>query len=178
MNINIPRFLLKDAASELTGAADGPLAGKGTDFADLIKDVKLIRLVVIEANSTNRPALDKAMKTLRADLEAKWTPIVSVPEDHVGIYAMGDPSGESMAGFALLVYDDGDAVIGNVVGRVSIGKVIKIASQLDNLPPDLLKKLQTVGAQMSKQSAPDSGSAKPAKAAETPDASSKEPAAK
>src|SRR5215472_5592273 len=66
VNINLPRFLLKDAVSELNDSA----SNKGTDFADLVKDVKLIRLVVIEANHTNRPALDKGVQKLRADLEA------------------------------------------------------------------------------------------------------------
>jgi hypothetical protein len=102
---------------------------------------------VIEANETNRTALDKAIKTLRADLEAKWTALVSVPEENVGIYAMSDASGDSMAGLAILVYDGNDAVIGNIIGRVSIGKLMKIASRTDKLPKDLLKKLQGLGNQ-------------------------------
>jgi hypothetical protein len=141
VNINLPRFLLKDALSELNGAGTNS-ALEGIDIADLIKDVKLIRVVVIEANQTNRPALDKAVKTLREELEKKWTSIVSVPEDNVGVYAMSDAAGESTTGLAVLVYDGGDAVIGNVVGHVSIGKLIKIASQSDKVPKDLLKKLQ------------------------------------
>ena len=61
VNLNLPRFLLKDALSELNGSTNGsPI--EGVDIADLIKDVKLIRVVVIEANQTNRPALDKALK--------------------------------------------------------------------------------------------------------------------
>src|SRR5947209_1065502 len=67
VNINLPRFLLKDALSELNGAA-GISLGDGADLADLIKDVKLIRVVVIEANQTNRPALEKAVKALRGEL--------------------------------------------------------------------------------------------------------------
>ena len=106
VNVNLPRFLLKDALSELNSAGNGsPIAG--LDIADLIKDVKLIRVVVIKADHTNRPALDKAMKALRSELEKKWTTIVSVPEDkdHVGVYAMPDPAGESTAGLAILVFD-------------------------------------------------------------------------
>jgi hypothetical protein len=168
VNINLPRFLLKDAASELNDKA----GDKGTDFADLIKDVKLIRLVVIEANHTNRPALDKAMQKLRADLEAKWTAIVSVPEEKVGIYAMGDPSGETVAGMAMLICDGNDAVIGNIVGRVSIGKVIKLASQSGKLPKDVLKKLQGMADKTNseKDSAADGDAKanKPAEAAEAP----------
>ena len=106
---------------------------------------------MVEANQTNRPALDKAVKTLRAELEKKWTPIVSVPEDNVGVYAMGDPAGETTAGLAVLVYDGGDAVIGNVVGHISIGKMIKIATQTNKLPKDFLKKLQGLGNQPNPQ---------------------------
>lgn len=147
VNVNLPRFLLQDAASGLTNGPDSPLAGTGIDFAELIKDVKLIRVVVIEADQTNRPALDKAVRTLRADLEAKWIPIVSVPENNVGVYALGDPSGESMAGLAVLVYDGGNVVIANIVGRISIGKLIAMASHMHGLPPGLLQQLQGLGGQ-------------------------------
>src|SRR5215469_12113247 len=89
VNLNLPRFLLKDALSELNSSTNGsPI--EGMDIADLVKDVKLIRVVVIAANQTNRPALDKAFKALRTQLEKKWTTIISVPEakEHVGVYAM------------------------------------------------------------------------------------------
>ena len=148
VNLNLPRFLLKDALSGLNGATNGsPI--EGVDIADLIKDVKLIRVVVIETNPTNRAAVDKAMKALRSELEKKWTTIVSVPEEkeHVGVYAMSDPAGESTTGLAVLVFDGNDAVIGNIVGRISIGKLIKIASQSGKVPKDFLKKLQGLGNQ-------------------------------
>jgi len=148
VNLNLPRFLLKDALSELAASTNGsPI--EGMDMADLIKDVKLIRVVVIEANQTNRPALDKALKTLRGQLEKKWTTIVSVPEEkeHVGIYAMSDPTGESTSGLAVLVYDDSDVVIANIVGHIAIGKLMKAASQSGKVPKDLLKKLQALGNQ-------------------------------
>src|SRR5215471_10719514 len=92
VNVNLPRFLLKDVASGFDGGTNDPLAGAGIDLPDLIKDVKLIRVVVIESNDTNRPALDTGMKTLKGTLESKWTQIVTVPEENVGVYAMGDPS--------------------------------------------------------------------------------------
>ena len=160
VNINLPRFLLKDALSELKGLGTNSVL-EGIDIADLIKDVKLIRVVVIEANQTNRPALEKAVKTLREELEKKWTTIVSVPEEgeHVGVYAMGDPAGESTTGLAVLVYDRGDAVIGNIVGHVAIGKLIKIASQSGKIPKDFLQKLQGVGNQTNEPSKSDAKSA-------------------
>jgi hypothetical protein len=151
VNVNLPRFLLKDAASELSTGTNAPLAGTGVDLAELIKDVKLIRFVVIEANETNRTALAAGVKKLRADLDGKWTALVSVPEENVGIYAKEDSSGESMAGLAVLIYDGDDAVIGNVVGKVSVGKLIKLASGMDKMPKDLLKKLQSIGNQPGKK---------------------------
>jgi len=148
VNLNLPRFLLKDALSELNSTTNGS-AVEGIDIADLIKEVKLIRVVVIEVNKTNRAAVDKAVKALQNELEKKWTTIVSVPEEkeHVGIYAMSDPPGESTTGLAILVFDGKDAVIGNIVGRVSIGKLMKVASQSGKFPKDFLKKLQGVGNQ-------------------------------
>ena len=172
VNVNLPRFLLKDVASGFDGGTNDPLAVTGIDLPDLIKDVKLIRVVVIEAKDSNRSALDKGMKTLKGTLESKWTQIVTVPEENVGVYAMGDPSGDSMAGLAVLVNNDGDAVIVNIVGRVSIGKLIKVASRSNGLPKDVLKKLSAIGNQTGDAATPpaskDAGSSakKPAENAE------------
>ena len=157
VNVNLPRFLLKDALSGLNAAGSNAPALGGIDIADLIKDVKLIRVVVIEANKTNRAALDKAVKTLRTDLEKGWTAIVSVPENNVGVYALSDAAGDSNAGLAVLVYDGDDAVICNIVGHVSIGKLIKLATQSGKVPKDLLKKLQGFGNQTGEPAAAKSG---------------------
>jgi len=176
VNINLPRFLLKDIAPELNTALGNRDKDKGIDFGELIKEVKLIRVLVIEANGTNRSAVEKGVKQLRKELEAKWTSIVSVPEENVGVYAMGDPSGESMAGIAVLVFDKDDAVVANVVGHVSIGKLIKIASQMDKVPKDLLKKLQGIGSQSSEHSTPSGSGDSSNKPAESSDAPPKKAA--
>ncbi len=156
VNVNLPRFLLQNVISGLTNGPSGPLAGTGIDLADLLKDVKLIRVVVIEANKNDREALDQGVKTLRAELESKWIPIVSVPENNVGVYAMGNASGDSMAGLAVLVYDHGEAVIGNVVGQVSIGKLIQMATHMRGLQHGklqaLLQNLGGMGGQASSHS--------------------------
>lgn len=141
VNVNLPRFLLQDVTSDLNGGPDDPLAGTGIKLADLLKDVKLIRVVVIEANKKDRAAVNKAVRKLRATLDSKWIPIVTLPEGKVGIYALGDASGKSMAGMAVLVHNDENVVVANVVGRVSIGKLIKIASRMHGFPKGLLKKL-------------------------------------
>ena len=68
----------------------------------------------------------------------------------------------TMAGLAVLIHDGNDAVIANVVGKISIGKLIKIASHMDKMPKDLLKKLQGMSNQQGTQSA-SGGDAKEAK---------------
>lgn len=145
VNVNLPRFLLKDAVAEMNGGTNDPLAGTGLNLADLVKDVKLIRVVVIDAKKNDEAQLAKGVAKLKEILEHDWTPVVSVPEANVGVYALGDPSGESLGGLAVLVHDGGDAVIANIVGKVSLGKIIKIASQFDKLPKDLLQKLSAAG---------------------------------
>jgi hypothetical protein len=158
VNVNLPRFLLKDALSGMTNLPNNSLPG-GADLQDLLKDVKLIRVVVIEATKTNRAELDKSMKALRSTLDSKWTSIVNVPENNVGVYAMGDPSGESMAGVAVLIHDHGQAVIVNIVGHVSIGKLIKLAAQSNKFPKDFLKQLQGTNGQTTSKQEPKADSA-------------------
>jgi hypothetical protein len=148
VNVNLPRFLLKDAISGLTNMPNKPLPG-GIDLADLTKDVKLIRVVVLDVEKTNRSVVEKSVAALRKELDSKWTSIVKVVDnkDTVGVYAMGDPSGESMAGVAVLVADEGDVVIVNIVGHVSIGKLMTLAAQMHKLPPELLQQFQGIGGQ-------------------------------
>jgi len=146
VNVNLPRFLLKDAVANLSN--NDALAKSGIDFPDLVKDVKLIRVVVIQANDTNHDDLEKGMKKLRAELDAKWTPIVTIAQgNNVGVYAKGDPSGETMAGVAVLVFDGHNMVIGNVVGHVSIAKLMAVAMKSKQLPKDFFKNLPVGGEQ-------------------------------
>jgi len=159
VNINLPKFLLKDALADLDGGKNDPFAGTDINLSDLIQDIKLIRVVVIEGKKNDKEAVAKGVATLRATLEKKWTPIAVVSEEKekVGIYAMSDPTGETTAGLAILVHEGGgEAVIANIVGRVSLGKIIKVASQMNKFPKDLLKKLSTAaepgGAEKSKES--------------------------
>ncbi|MGH7969630.1 MAG: hypothetical protein ACREIC_12980, partial [Limisphaerales bacterium] len=88
--------------------------------------------------------------------------------------------GETMAGLAVLVYDDGDAVIANVVGKVSVGKIIKLASSMNKMPKDLLKKLQTMGNQQGKQASAgdDAKDSKEKKPSENTEHQQADPAAK
>jgi hypothetical protein len=157
VNINLPKFLLKDALADLDGGKNDPLAGSGINISELIQDIKLIRVIVIE-NKTAKDAVAKGVAALRTTLEKKWTPIAVISEknEKVGVYAISDPSGESTAGLALLIHEeDGTAVIANVIGRVSLGKIVRAASQMNKFPKGLLKKLsvaaETEGAEKPKE---------------------------
>lgn len=130
VNVNLPKFMLMDVVSEFDGGEGDPFAKLGLNIRDVVKDVKLIRVAVIEASEKDRKALTAGAEKLRKHLEAEWLPVVSVPEEKVGIYVMSDASGEKMAGLALLV-DEGDSVvIGNVVGGLPLGKLLKMAVSL------------------------------------------------
>jgi hypothetical protein len=149
VNINLPKFLLKDALADLDGGKNDPFAASGIKISELIQDITLIRVVVIEGHRQHSEAIADGVAALKAMLEKKWTPITVVAEknESVGIYAMSDPSGESTAGFAFLVHEGaGDTVIANIVGRVSLGKIVKAASQMNKFPKDLLKKLTNAAA--------------------------------
>jgi hypothetical protein len=142
VDVNLPGFLIKDALSSMNTTN---LGASGTEIADLTKDVKLIRVLVFEGTKSNRTALAKAMKPLQDELDDKWTAIAKVKDegDKVGVYVKGDASGDSVAGLAVLVHDgdEGDTVIVNVVGHVSLGKIVKFASQSGGLPLGMLKQL-------------------------------------
>jgi hypothetical protein len=149
VNINLPKYLLKDALADLDGGKNDPFAGSGINISELIQDIKLIRVVVMKAKESNSEAIAKGMATLKSTLDQKWTAIAVVSEENekVGVYAISDPSGESIAGLAVLIHEGrGEAVIANVVGRVSIGKIVKAASQMNKFPKDLLKRLTDAAA--------------------------------
>jgi len=194
VDVNLPGFLLKDALSGLNSTNLGDSKGDRADLSkadladlsDLVKDVKLIRVLVFEGTKSNRTALAKSMKPLQDELEDKWTALVHVKDegDNVGVYIKGDASGDSVAGLAVLVHDggDGDTVIVNVVGHVSLGKLIKFASQSNKFPKDLLKQLSSAGVLQAQPSAsekqkPDSGAGTD-KPLEAPDSAPKDPATK
>jgi hypothetical protein len=88
---------------------------------------------------------------------------------------MGDPKGESMAGLAVLIHDGGNTVIVNIVGRVSIGKLIQIATHTHALPKDFLQKLGGLGNPADAKSGADKDDASAQKPPKAPGGEDKEP---
>lgn len=130
VNVNLPQFLIRNAFAEFDGSDGDPLAATGINMRELLEQVKLIRVVVIEADAKSAGRISDAAKKLRHELDNNWISIVTVPEDNVGIYAKSDKTGKEMAGLALLINDDSDMVVGNIVGNIPLGKVLKIAQSV------------------------------------------------
>ena len=143
VNVNLPKFLLLNTLADFDGGDDDPLKGTGLSLKDLVDDIQLIRVVVIDAEDEHRAAIDRGLKKLKAELEEGWTSIISIPGDNVHIYARSNEAGDRMAGLALAVADGGDVVLGNVVGEIPIGKILKVATKLrgDMIPAELLEQL-------------------------------------
>ena len=141
VNVNLPRFLLNNIVSEFDGGDDDPFAQAGIPVQDLLKDIKLIRVMVIEGDNKSRPHLDRAYEKLSHRLKNSWTPSVSVPEDNIGIYAVSDASGDQMAGLSLLIHDGDDLIVGNIVGNLPIGKILKLAQSFAGDNGDKLKEI-------------------------------------
>jgi Domain of unknown function (DUF4252) len=147
VSVNLPRFLLVDAVSELDLGTNSPFAAAGVSLQELVKDIKLIRFLVISTDEKSKAHVDQAVATLHKQLETNWVSVFSVPEEDVGVYAMSDPSGESVGGVAVLIHSDDETIIGNIVGRISIGKLLKVATKMKGengssmIPKNLIEKL-------------------------------------
>ncbi|MDP0500347.1 MAG: DUF4252 domain-containing protein [Verrucomicrobiota bacterium JB022] len=139
VNINLPRFLLLNATQDL--------AAQNADVASIVQGIQHLRLVVFEPSNANRDKVLAGADKIRATLKQNWMPLVSVPDDGVGIYVMSDESGDEMAGLAALIANgSGEVVFINLVGNVPIAKVINLAQQMDN--PEIQKALANIQGQI------------------------------
>ena len=136
VNVNLPRFLINSALQDLeiptdpSGEEDNQAAAMVTELKDLLSDVKLIRVLVLNKATDNRGHIAAGMPKLHEQLRKSWMPIVSVPEENVGIYAKGDDTGEVMLGMAVVVDEGNNVIIANIVGNVSFGKIFKMLAQV------------------------------------------------
>jgi hypothetical protein len=159
VNVNLPRFLLLNALSEFDNGPEDPFAAAGINLPEIVKEVQLIRVVIIESTPANRAHVDSAVTALRQDLASKWNTIVSIPDENIGVYAVSDSSGEKLAGLAVLIADDGDVIIGNVVGNLPLGKILKLAAQIQGPNGDLIRRALSEFTGMAAESKTDTGSA-------------------
>ncbi len=143
VDINLPEGLLKFAA--LLTAKEEPQA------ADIIRNLKRVRVNVVELNDANRAATLERVSTIRQKLEAQgWTPFVNVREDAKGedvrIYAR--THGENVIDGLVVTVIEGhrQVVLVNIVGDIKPEQIAMLADRF-NIEP--LKKLEHVRAKAS-----------------------------
>jgi Domain of unknown function (DUF4252) len=114
------------------------------DVADLLKNVRSVRVNVVPLGDDNLGETERKAETIRAELEGKgWEQIVNVKEKNqdVAIF-LKTRNAETVEGIVITVVEDGkQAVFVNVVGDVKLDQLSKLGDKL-NLEP--LKKVGEV----------------------------------
>lgn len=135
VEINLSAGLLKFAA--LCAAKQEPQA------AEVLGNLRHVRVNVIELNDTNRAATVERVQAIRRELESQgWTPIVNVREqpkgDDVQIFAKTRGE-EAIEGLVVTVISGShEVVLVNIVGEI---KPEQIATLADRFDIDPLKKV-------------------------------------
>jgi len=109
------------------------------DAADIVGDIKRVRINVVGLDDANRNANIEKIEAARAKLESQgWAKLVTVREandgDNVAIFAKmkGD---DSIEGLVVTVIDrKGEAVFVNIVGTINPDKIATLADKYDIEP--------------------------------------------
>ncbi len=131
VEVNLSEGLLKFAASICSH--EEPQA------ADMLKNLKHVRVNVIELNDANRAATVERVKTVRQELEAQgWAQVVNVREapkgDDVQIYAKTRGE-EAIEGLVVTVIgDQHEVVLVNIVGDIKPDQIASLADRF-NIEP-------------------------------------------
>lgn len=135
VEINLSTAMLKFAARIA--------AHQEPETADLIRNLKSIRVNVVGLDDSNRAATVEQIESVRRKLEAQgWTKMVTVREknggDNVDIHVK-QRGEEAIDGLVVTVIDKkGEAVFVNIVGNINADQIAKIADKFDIEP---LKKI-------------------------------------
>jgi hypothetical protein len=109
------------------------------DAAEIVGDIKRIRVNVVDLDDGNRAATIAKIEDVRAKLESQgWTRMVTVREadggDNVAVFAKMQ-SEDAIDGLVVTVIDRrGQAVFVNVVGNISADKIGALAEKYDIEP--------------------------------------------
>lgn len=109
------------------------------DAADIVGDIKRVRVNVVGLDDANRAANIEKIEAARTKLESQgWSKLVTVREandgDNVAIFAKmkGD---DSIEGLVVTVIDrKGEAVFVNIVGTINPDKIAALADKYDLEP--------------------------------------------
>jgi hypothetical protein len=131
VEINLSSAMLKFAAR--IAARQEPEA------AELIRNLKSIRVNVVGLDDSNRNSTIEQIEGVRRKLEAQgWTKMVTVREknggDNVDVHVM-QRGEESIDGLVVTVLDKkGEAVFVNIVGNINADQIAQIADKFDIEP--------------------------------------------
>jgi hypothetical protein len=131
VEINLSPAMLKFAAR--IAARQEP------ETAELIRNLKSIRVNVVGMDDTNRAATVEQIEGVRRKLESQgWTKMVTVREkdggDNVDIHVKQHGE-ESIDGLVVTVLDKkGEAVFVNIVGNINADQLAQIADKFDIEP--------------------------------------------
>ncbi|HET7537220.1 MAG TPA: DUF4252 domain-containing protein [Candidatus Didemnitutus sp.] len=131
VEVNLSQGMLKFAAK--LAAREEP------ECADLIANLKRIRVNVVGLDDNNRAGTLEQIESVRRKLESQgWTQIVKVREtekgDNVDIHVR-QTSDEVIEGLVITVIDHkGEAVFVNIVGNIHVDQLSKIADKFDIEP--------------------------------------------
>ena len=128
VEVNLSSGMLKFAAK--LAARHDPEA------ADLVGNLKSIRVNVVSMDDSNRASTIEKIESVRRKLEAQgWAKMVTVREkddgDNVDVHVM-QRGEDAIDGLVVTVIDHkGEAVFVNIVGNISADQISKIADKFD-----------------------------------------------
>lgn len=131
VEVNLSQAMLKFAAR--IAARHEPEA------AEMIRNLKSIRVNVVGLDDTNRAATVEQIESVRRKLETQgWTKMVTVREkndgDNVDVHVKQHGE-EAIDGLVVTVIDrKGEAVFVNIVGNINADQIAKIAEKFDIEP--------------------------------------------
>jgi hypothetical protein len=131
VEVNLSPALLKFAAKIA--------AHQEPDAAELIGNLKRVRVNVVGLDEGNRAGAVEQIESIRRKLAADgWTPVVSVREENDGNNVnvhVKQRSEDAIDGLVVTVIDKkGEAVIVNVVGNITAEQINKVAEKYDIEP--------------------------------------------
>jgi hypothetical protein len=136
-------FVEVNLQSNLISLAAKIVRKQEPEVAELLSNIKRVRVNVVGLDDSNRGTVDEKMQAVRADVESRgWTQVVTVRSENGENVNIHIRTGENdvIQGLVVTVIDSGrEAVFVNIVGNIDPDKIAEIANRLDIEP---LKKLR------------------------------------
>jgi hypothetical protein len=111
--------------------------------AELLRNIKHVRVNVVGLDDSNRGSVDQKMQAVRADLESNgWSPVVTVHDEggeNVNVHIKTGKDDVIQGLVVTVIGNDNEAVFVNIVGEINPDQIAEIANRFDIEP---LKKIK------------------------------------